>query len=500
MTWPRLRHWAGYAVAWLVLAAAITVPLFLGSSRTIEVASHESVVSPDLSGEVVVHTGPVLPDVRAASGSRIGVRIELGKTDASSVNALTQRYAAIATDPSAQIAVVRRAVRSMALAALVRGGALAVLPLLLWAAVGRTRRAELWARSRSRAGLATVLVLVLAAAGSTQPWRWRDADRAPQHWISLQDYVGPQVDLPAQARGIQLLSDTTTSGSRALLQSAIRAYHVGLDFFSAARSRAVGLHLHRPAEGDTVVLLVADRHDNSPMDAVAHAIGEAGGATEVIDAGDDTSAGEHWETFSLDSLAETFAGSEHRWAVAGNHDHGSFVRSYLSARGWTYFSDKVLDGPAGSRIFGADDPRSSGLGNWGDMHGQTFQTARQQLADQACAFAAAGDRITTLVVHDPNIGRVALDRGCVDLVLSGHIHVEVGPIRVVAPDGHVGYTFTVGTTGGAAFAVALGSQLRRTAGVALVTYRDGRPVGIQGVSLEPTGRFIVDRYVPLRYR
>ncbi|GAB4012447.1 metallophosphoesterase [Nocardioides ultimimeridianus] len=499
MTWPRLRRWAGYAVAWLVLAVGITVPLFLGSSRTIQVASHESVVSPDLSGQVVVHTGPVLPDVRAASGSRIGVRIELGKTDAASVNALTQRYAAIATDPGAQIAVVRRAVRSMALAALLRGGALAVLPLLLWGAVGRDRRAELRARARSRSGLATVLVLVLVAAGATQPWRWHDDDRASQHWISLQDYVGPQVDLPPQARGIELLADTTTRGTRALLQSAIRAYHAGLDFFSAARVRAAGLQLHGPAEGDTVVLLVADRHDNTPMDAVARAIGDAGGATEVIDAGDDTSAGQTWETFSMDSLAETFSGMRHRWAVAGNHDHGTFVRSYLSSRGWTYFSDRVLDGPAGSRIFGADDPRSSGLGNWGDMHGPTYLNARRQLADQVCAFAAAGDRITTLVVHDPNIGRVALDRGCVDLVLAGHIHVEVGPIRVAAPDGHVGYTFTVGTTGGAAFAVALGSQLRRTAGVALITYRDARPVGIQGVSLEPTGRFIVDRYVPLRY-
>jgi hypothetical protein len=71
---------------------------------------------------------------------------------------------------------------------------------------------------------------------------------------------------------------------------------------------------------------------------------------------------------------------------------------------------------------------------------------------------------------------------------------------VQSADGHVGYTFTVGTTGGAAFAVALGSKLRRDAGVALITYLHGHPVGIQGVTLHTDGRFAADRYVRLEQR
>ena len=84
--------------------------------------------------------------------------------------------------------------------------------------------------------------------------------------------------------------------------------------------------------------LVSDRHDNIGMDAVARAIGDAGGARACFDAGDDTSTGKSWEAFSLDSLDAAFHDLD-RWGVAGNHDHGSFVRGYLADRDWT-----MLDG------------------------------------------------------------------------------------------------------------------------------------------------------------
>ena len=50
-------------------------------------------------------------------------------------------------------------------------------------------------------------------------------------------------------------------------------------------------------------------------------------------------------------------------------------------------------------------------------------------------------------------------------------------------NGKVGYTYTNGTTGGAAYAIALGSKLRRDAEFTFVTYKDGRPVGIQPVTV-----------------
>ncbi|MBD3996917.1 metallophosphoesterase, partial [Xanthomonas citri pv. citri] len=79
-------------------------------------------------------------------------------------------------------------------------------------------------------------------------------------------------------------------------------------------------------------------------------------------------------------------------------------------------------------------------------------------------------------VHDANLGREALARGCVDLVLGGHTHVQAGPDVVTGEGGSTGYTWTNGTTGGAAYAIAIGSKPRRDADVSLVTYADGRPI------------------------
>ena len=50
---------------------------------------------------------------------------------------------------------------------------------------------------------------------------------------------------------------------------------------------------------------------------------------------------------------------------------------------------------------------------------------------------------------------------------------------------------------GATYAIAIGSKPRREATVTLLTYRDGRPVGLQGVVLQTNGAFEVQDYRPL---
>ncbi len=104
--------------------------------------------------------------------------------------------------------------------------------------------------------------------------------------------------------------------------------------------------------------------------------------------------------------------------------------------------------------------------------------------------------MSTILVHDPNLADAALERGCADLVLGGHHHVQIGPERVEGENGEVGYSYTTGTTGGAAYAIAVGSKPRREATVTLVTYRDGRPAGIQPVVLQTNGIFEVQDYQP----
>jgi predicted phosphodiesterase len=326
-----------------------------------------------------------------------------------------------------------------------------------------------------------------------QPWDAPDRTMGDDTmWQSLDDYL-TGVSLPAEVRRLEISTDVTTDETRRLIQSAIDGYADSKTFYAEAAEAAAQLDLRNPLEGDTVALLVADRHDNIGMDPVARAIAEAGGATVVLDAGDDTSTGEPWEAFSLDSLAEAFDGLD-RYAVAGNHDHGSFVSDYLRDRGWTTLDGEVVDGPGGSLIVGVNDPRSSGLGNWRDESGLSFDDQAEQIADDACDSAG---RVNTLLVHDADSGTPALARGCVDLVLAGHLHLQVGPTKVVGTNGETGYSYTNGTTGGAAYAIAVGSKLRRPAEVTLVTYHDGRPVGLQPVMVQTNGAFEVGAYLPL---
>ena len=61
---------AAYALTWAVLTLVCAGVVFLNSSRETTLASHDAVIRPDLSGHVVLLTGPVLPDVRVPSGGR----------------------------------------------------------------------------------------------------------------------------------------------------------------------------------------------------------------------------------------------------------------------------------------------------------------------------------------------------------------------------------------------------------------------------------------------
>ncbi len=493
---------AAYVAVWAVVAAAAFTWLFLSSEREVDVASHEATLRPDFSGQVVLETGPVFPDLRVSSGAVVGADIVLGKTDATSISGLGARYATIASHPDGQVATLRRAINDMALTAAVRGAAVGAVPLLVWVAIGRRRRSELWRRASSRNGLIGVTVVVLVGVGLTQPWRDQQETAETGRstaWLPLETFLGPDVPVPSELAGVEVSGGTAAQQTRRLVASAVSTYEKSQEFYDTAAEDAAELDLREPREDETVVVLVSDRHDNVGMDRVARAVADRAGATAVFDAGDDTSTGQSWEAFSLDSLAASFEDYDGRWAVAGNHDHGDFVRQHLEELGWTYFDGEVIDGPGGSRLLGVDDPRSSGLGNWRDESGLSFEDVRERLADEACAAADEGDRVTTLLVHDANLGDDALERGCVDLVLGGHTHVESGPTPVVGENGEIGYSFTVGTTGGAAYAIAIGSKPRRPAGLALLTYREGRPVGVQPVTLQTNGRFDVGTYAALTY-
>ena len=483
-------------VAWAVVALPTGLVTFLDSSRQTVVAGHEAVVSPTLDGWAAVHLGPFLPGLRHPTSGPIGVSVELGRTPLTTYGELGQRYAFIAAQPEGQIAKVEGLVREMALEAAAVGALAGLVPVAVWFVLGRRRRAELVAtRPRALAtGVTIVLILGVAGAGLIRPWQ--GSTTTPESWSSLATELPAGVELPTEAELVEIEGGLLSSSTRQLVESAINSYRKGLDFYQQAVDDlgAVSEQVRRPEDGETVAVLVSDRHDNIGMDPVARAVADVGGATALLDAGDDTSTGSSWEAFSLESLGEAFSSFDQRYLATGNHDHGGFISQQAEDLGFTVMDAEVVEAFDGVRLLGVADPRSSGLGSWREETGLSFAEVGDRLADTACAADEDGERVSTVLVHDANLARETLARGCTDLVVSGHLHDIVGPERVVGENGQIGYRFTTGTTGGAAYAVAIGTKPRREATVSLVTYRDGAPVGVQSLVLSPLGAWTVGDY------
>ena len=483
---------------WALIAVPSAGAFFVNGSRAIVLAGHDAVVRPTFDGWATVNLGPYLPNLRYPSGGRLGAHIDLGKTTSTSYPALIQRYAFIASQPGAQVRKVRDTLVSLAVDSAVDGALVGLAGPAIVILVGRRRWGELRdgvTVRRATVAAAAVLVGVVLAA---QPWDRDDEPVEQDTWQPLAKAM-PEVKVPDKAKPLQVESGLMTSGTRRLVASAVGSYRKSVTFYTDLVDLApsIGPQLRKPEKGEQVGLLVSDRHDNIGMDPVARAIADEGHATFLLDAGDDTSTGGAWEAFSLESLHHAFDDYDTRFSIAGNHDNGDFVTKQADRLGFKTLVGKVRDGPGGMRILGVSDPRSSGLGIWRDARGMSFDEQESRLADLACQHDADGDRIDVLLVHDANSGREALERGCVDVVLAGHLHVQVGPTAVAGTNGKVGWTYTNGTTGGAAYAIAIGSKLRREAEVTLVTFRDGRAQGLQPVKIDTTGKYHVGRYLKL---
>jgi predicted phosphodiesterase len=500
------RQWRVFAVktlvcvaVWLLFAVPASFVIFVNSDRATVVASHDAVVSPTLDGYATLNLGPFLPNLRLPTNYPLGAQIDLGKTTVLSYDELVSRYAFIGSQPEGQIAKIRSTLVEMAYAAALTGALLGALPIGLWFLLGRRRRDELFHHVTWRRVWVTVLVGTVGAVVVIQPWSTTEEQIEEEvAWLPIETALS-EVPIPPEAQSIEIQSGLMTSGTKRLAVSAFDTYNRSLRFYRQVEedARALSSQLRQPAEDETVAIVVSDRHDNVGMDSVARTIAEEGGATMILNAGDDTSTGQPWEAFSLDSIQAAFEDFDEKYTVAGNHDHGDFVVDYYDKAGWTTFTGEAVDASGDVRILGANDPRASGLGSWRDETGLSFDEHRELVADTACENDEAGNRISTLLVHDANSGREALERGCVDLVIGGHVHAQLGPTEVVGANGAVGYTYTNGTTGGAAYALAIGSKLRRDAQVSLVTYRGGVPVGIQPVTIRTVGDFQVGDYIEL---
>ncbi len=509
MTIKRRRLWAGLVLGaiWLVVAGAVAMVGFANDSRTVVIGAHTTTVSPTFDGYATLDFGPVLPRFRVASDQPfdLGVNVDVGDTQAASIDEVIQRDAVIASQPDGEVRELKRTLLDLAIDHGLRGlgaGFLATLAAVgVWRLIGHRRRAELadavrrelHERERRPMLVASVSVVLVALAVTVAVVPGPEPSEpasGPSVWVPLPSLF-PDQSLDPELNRIQVLTGGASRGGVQLIESAVTTYNNSLVFYRDLTERAAELddRLRDPQEGDTVALMIADRHDNIGMDSVARAVADAGHASLVIDAGDDTSSGGSWERFSVNSLADAFEGFE-VVVVGGNHDYGGAIVDAYQDQGFTVLSGEP-ETVEGITFLGDSDVRASGLVAGRTEFDETDEEQGERLANVACD---SGD-VSTLVVHGPTAGKATAESGCVDLVLSGHAHRQIGPDTTYSIDGRPTTAYTNGTTGGAAYAFALGSALRRPAEVTLITYHDGRPIGLQPVAFTTDGLISVRPWV-----
>lgn len=491
----------------LIVAVPTAWTLFLQSERYLVIGTHDATVRPVTDGHATLDFGALLPQVRVPVDvpGNIGVAIDLGDSQGGSLEELLARDAVIASQPDGEIRAIRSAVLGMAASAGARGLGLGLLAgtatVLVWTAVGPRRRRELRARlvrptgPRVLAASATAVVVVGSLALVALPG---DDGQVTKQWVPLTQAFPEVPNDIAGLQQIELAQGSATSSSRALVQGALYLYRDSITFYKALDDNARLAALRTPQEGETTALVVTDRHDNIGMDPVARTIADRAQARLLIDLGDDTGQGASWESFSINSLAREFDGFK-TVAVAGNHDTDA-VAEQMADKGFTVLRGKpVVVG--GVRFLGASDPRGTKLtGYTEDATTRSGSLADQDAAlrDAACSADAAGNRVGVLAVHSWASASEVAASGCVDLVLTGHLHYQVGPKPIDGPGESATTRLTTGTTGGAVLPIALGSSLRRQAQVSVVTFdADGVPVGVQVVSFNPSKTIEVGDYVAL---
>ncbi|MEH3033911.1 MAG: metallophosphoesterase family protein [Aeromicrobium erythreum] len=479
---------------------------FVSQERPVSIGAHEATLRPSFNGHVVINAGPLLPQVRIPADAplNIGVRLDLGDSDAGNLDQVLARDAVIASQPQGEVERVSGVVEGIWWRAVARGVGVFLLVLLAglvaWRAIGPARRRELASglrRPRGRVLAGLVGVAVVTAAGVVLVAAPQPGGRAtPPGWSPIRDEF-PELPAIDDLDRVEVSTGSATRSGKSLVEGAVKTYRESQEFYEKLRDTAKDVEgIRQPGAGETTAIVVTDRHDNIAMDPVVRELARSAKARMLLDLGDDTSNGGSWEEFSINSLARIFRGFD-VVAIAGNHDTGPMVPKVMRQRGFTVLDGKPVD-VDGIRFIGQSDPRSSGLtrGYTGD-ESDNIDAVREQ--DAALTKAACADgRVAVAMVHSNASARKLSRSGCVDLVLSGHLHRQVGPTRVEGENGRSTTTLTTGTTGGAVYAFALGTGLRREAQTTIVTFdEDGRPVGLQVVSIEPGGTITPADYVPV---
>jgi hypothetical protein len=457
--------------------------------------------------------GAVLPRARVPLKAPLGIGVDIRAIDThgSSLDKVITTDALIVSQPKGEIDKVHAAMVDMAeqsaVLGLIAGSATVGAAVGLWNLVGARRRAEI--RSSSSGKLASRTAVGVAAITAftpiVAPLLHVDAKEGPvSTWKPVSNYInlGNVVDASqlSDLKGMEIESGAIASRSLFLLNKGFQTYASSKAYYGnlVKKVQETPMQLHQPRQGDLVAVFVTDRHDNIGMDPVARAIADKGGASMLIDAGDDTSSGGGWETFSIDSLASNFKGFK-TVAIPGNHDHGAPIPAAYKDRGFTVLTGHEVT-VNGINFLGDGDPRRSGLDITSGIVNVDGTVTEQGdvLKQKACQ---AGD-VAVLLTHSPAAARATVDAGCTELAINGHYHRQVGPFTtthtLAGPDGSTetlrSTIYTSTSTGGAAESLALGRKLGIDAAVTLITFRDGHPIGLQPVVITTDTQIEVQPY------
>ena len=509
VTRARLRAiapWAALSLLFVVTSVVVGLLGFVNDSERVTIGAHAATVSPTFDGYATLDLGAVLPRLRipADTPGSIGVNIDVQETDADNLTELLTRDTLIASQPDGEIGQIKQVIQQMAVDNAVAGAGTGLLVVVvvatLWTAVGARRRRELWhlvhrhERRFEHRAIVVLVAMLITIASIYGPGRMRPAEVPPTQWQPLFKLL-PEMSFDNRLKKVEVASGFSTTGGVGVIRTLVETYRKSTELYGRLKNRVadVAPEIHQPTKEQKVALLVSDRHDNIGIDGFASEVAKAGGAKLLIDAGDDTSSGQSWEAFSINSLRQHFKDFK-VVAVAGNHDAGGHVEEFMRKAGFTVLDSKPVE-VEGIRFLGDSDPTKTGLGSADTPGDETIEHQSQRLADIACD-QPEDKRISTMVVHDPSSFAATAERGCASLLLSGHLHRQVGPTTRPVGDREV-TTYTNGTTGGAAYAFALGYTLRKPGEVTLITYQKGLPVGLQTVTAQPSGDVTVGPYNPL---
>jgi predicted MPP superfamily phosphohydrolase len=451
---------------WLLVVVAVLVPCTVWGVSTASaqgnLGPHTALYEVTLDHEITVDLGPlgtlvIDSPLPAALGARVIVQ-EIPR-EATSVEAFTtldalsadlEEYVQLFNGPEATIAVavqdlVRDATRRSAAACVV---VLALL-LALRAGLGRARRAELRAAARPHrlaiVAAASITVIVVSTATASQPLQGDDSgertassvfDGTPLEGARITgrlagviDTYGGQV-VDAYRQNEEFYASATRSVRAAWEERAIQDENLAAvrEALRAQVARTAPLPTEEPDTTEdpepVVMLVVSDLHCNIGMAPVIREVAEMSGAQIILNAGDTVINGTAVESYCVTAFADAVPEGATMLAVMGNHD-GPETAAQAAQEGIEVLDGEVVE-VAGVRILGDADPRATRIGVGTTLAGEeTFDEMAERLAAVACD---DDDGVDLLLVHDPQSGDVALDRGCVPAQISGHYHRRIGPL------------------------------------------------------------------------